>query len=827
MEDKNKNIEHHKKLEEIINTNSNDYITDLILQIKKISTFFKKISLINQKNFSLESNEYKNLHEKTIKKLENLILKFFKIIYKNPENKIIFSDYKNIINGVDDLLEKVSDNIDIIKGIKKEKKDEDILNELKNINEKESNIKESKKIYKLNENDDFDIDNSYYSFIPKINIKYNFKEPLDNRILDAKNLREKNKEKLILKYSDSKNKNIQKPLFDNPYLYEIQEFINEEIENLNSFNTLYNNSKNKINFIEILTTKDKEDYLNNKNPLNFYIQKFKNLNETPLNFIDNTNLLNNLLDKLKNCKEIAIDLEHHSKESYLGITCLLQLSTREEDYIIDALKLRKELNILNEIFTNPSILKVFHGGDYDIEWLQKDFGLYVVNMFDTGQASRVLQMPSYALKYLLNEICDYEADKKYQLADWRIRPLSKEMINYARGDTHFLLYIYDILKQKLIMKSLENNINDPINLYIQVFKKSNEITMKSYQKPMVKSPDYLKFIAFNSGKNHRELGLMKEIYIFRDYLARKLDLNPDLIFNKITISKLAKLKEFNEKNILFILNNKSPLMRYLKEFIEIINNKLERIKKKEKEKINDLNKREKEYIEKVKKLINKNNENNNNNENKIHFSNNLNLEEHRKNFEEYKKNCNIDNNNLIKNNLNSKFLTKTEINNNKFNSINNNEINNFLKEFNLINYLKNKHNIGNIEIKLISDNNENILNKKRENSKSNNDSESEEEKSINEKIKKMRDITDNERIYKELKEQYIDNKKPIYSEDEEEESNEIDDIINIEKEKNKSNYKNLYLNNKLKNFESNLKNNRKSIYEYKNEYKYHGKRKKK
>jgi hypothetical protein len=319
---------------------------------------------------------------------------------------------------------------------------------------------------------------------------------------------------------------------------------------------------------------------------------------------------------------------------------------------------------------------------------------------------------------------------------------------------------------------------------------------------------------------------MKEIYIFRDYLARKLDLNPDLIFNKITISKLAKLKEFNEKNILFILNNKSPLMRYLKEFIEIINNKLERIKKKEKEKINDLNKREKEYIEKVKKLINKNNENNNN-ENKIHFSNNLNLEEHRKNFEEYKKNCNIDNNNLIKNNSNSKFLTKTEMNNNKFNNINNNEINNFLKDFNLINYLKNKHNIGNIEIKLISDNNQNILNKKRENTKSNNDSEDEEEKSINEKLKKMKDITDNERIYKELREQYIDNKKPIYSEDEDEESNEIDDIINIEKEKNKSNYKNLYLNNKLKNFESNLKNNRKSIYEFKNEYKYHGKRKKK
>ena len=30
-------------------------------------------------------------------------------------------------------------------------------------------------------------------------------------------------------------------------------------------------------------------------------------------------------------------------------------------------------------------LKVFHGCDWDMLWLQRDFGLYVVNCFDTGQ----------------------------------------------------------------------------------------------------------------------------------------------------------------------------------------------------------------------------------------------------------------------------------------------------------------------------------------------------------------------------------------------------------------------------------------------------------
>jgi ribonuclease D len=31
------------------------------------------------------------------------------------------------------------------------------------------------------------------------------------------------------------------------------------------------------------------------------------------------------------------------------------------------------------------ISQVLHGADRDIVWLQRDFGIYVCNMFDTGQ----------------------------------------------------------------------------------------------------------------------------------------------------------------------------------------------------------------------------------------------------------------------------------------------------------------------------------------------------------------------------------------------------------------------------------------------------------
>ena len=57
----------------------------------------------------------------------------------------------------------------------------------------------------------------------------------------------------------------------------------------------------------------------------------------------------------------------------------------------------------------------------DIEWLQRDLGIYVVNMVDTGQASRILGKARNSLAHLLQLYCEVNADKKYQLADWRIR----------------------------------------------------------------------------------------------------------------------------------------------------------------------------------------------------------------------------------------------------------------------------------------------------------------------------------------------------------------------------------------------------------------------
>ena len=97
-----------------------------------------------------------------------------------------------------------------------------------------------------------------------------------------------------------------------------------------------------------------------------------------------------MLQKLSSAQEIAVDLEHHSYRSYLGFLCLMQISTRQDDFVIDVLSLRDDMEVLNEVFTDPNIIKVFHGAESDILWLQQDFNLYVVNLFDTFHASKLL-----------------------------------------------------------------------------------------------------------------------------------------------------------------------------------------------------------------------------------------------------------------------------------------------------------------------------------------------------------------------------------------------------------------------------------------------------
>lgn len=84
----------------------------------------------------------------------------------------------------------------------------------------------------------------------------------------------------------------------------------------------------------------------------------RSFDETPFSWVAAPADFAGMLEKLRGAKEIAVDLEHHGYRSWSGFLCLMQISTREEDFVVDTLVLREELQELNEVFTNPDVVKV-------------------------------------------------------------------------------------------------------------------------------------------------------------------------------------------------------------------------------------------------------------------------------------------------------------------------------------------------------------------------------------------------------------------------------------------------------------------------------------
>ncbi|XP_072740270.1 exosome complex component 10 isoform X2 [Ciconia boyciana] len=372
------------------------------------------------------------------------------------------------------------------------------------------------------------IDNSNTPFVPKLFIKPNALKPLPEALTKSGRERKERPEDLDVPAAladfihQQRTQQTEQDMFAHPYQYELEHF------------------------------SPPDGVLKKPEP-----QMYRSIEETPCHFVTTLDELVELNEKLMNCKEFALDLEHHSYRSFLGLTCLMQISTRTEDFIIDTLELRSDMNILNETFTDPAIVKVLHGADSDVEWLQKDFGLYLVNMFDTHQAARLLNLGRHSLDHLLKLYCNVDADKQYQLADWRIRPLPEEMIQYARDDTHYLLYIYDKVREAL----WERGNEQPTQLQV-VWQRSKDICLKKYIKPLFSDESYLEL--YRRQKKHlntQQLAAFRLLFAWRDKMARQEDESTGYVLPNHMLLKIAEELPKEPQGIIACCNPVPPLVR--------------------------------------------------------------------------------------------------------------------------------------------------------------------------------------------------------------------------------------------------------------------------
>ncbi|XP_009119401.1 protein RRP6-like 2 isoform X3 [Brassica rapa] len=282
------------------------------------------------------------------------------------------------------------------------------------------------------------------------------------------------------------------------------------------------------------------------------------LEGTPFKLVEEINDLKDLAAKLSSVDEFAVDLEHNQYRSFQGLTCLMQISTRTEDYIVDTFKLWDHIGTyLRDIFKDPKKKKVMHGADRDIIWLQRDFGIYVCNLFDTGQASRVLKLERKSLEFLLKHYCGVAANKQYQNADWRIRPLPDVMTRYAREDTHYLLYIYDVMRVDLHTVSKEDE--KPDSPLVEVYKRSYDVCMQLYEKELLTENSYLHINGVQAANfNAVQLAIVAGLCEWRDRIARADDESTGYVLPNKTLLEIAKEMPINVGKLRRLLKSKLP-----------------------------------------------------------------------------------------------------------------------------------------------------------------------------------------------------------------------------------------------------------------------------
>jgi ribonuclease D len=165
-------------------------------------------------------------------------------------------------------------------------------------------------------------------------------------------------------------------------------------------------------------------------------------------YLDTPQQVERFLIEISHAKEIALDTEGASFHRFLDRIYLLQISTRDRSAILDPLPIGSPEK-LGELLRDKSVEVVFHDADYDLRLLHQDYGWHVTTIFDTRIAAQLLGIKSFGLAALLQQYFDVKLDKKHQRADWSMRPLTPDMLDYAAQDTRYLLQLRDHLKSEL------------------------------------------------------------------------------------------------------------------------------------------------------------------------------------------------------------------------------------------------------------------------------------------------------------------------------------------------------------------------------------------
>jgi len=245
-----------------------------------------------------------------------------------------------------------------------------------------------------------------------------------------------------------------------------------------------------------------------------------------IRLIDDQAALPSVAAELSRESRLSLDSEADSFHHYEERVCLLQIATPDQTLLFDLLRL-DHLEPLLPIFADPAIEKVLHGADYDVRILGRDYRVKFSHLFDTMIAGQLLGLDAFGLGALVQRYFNITLNKRFQKADWTLRPLPPEMISYAAQDTAYLLPLRDLLADTLEEKGRLTWLREECERLV---------TLEAGERP---APSC--FAVKGAGRlTPPQLAVLQALLELRDELARAADRAPFRIISPDALLELAQ-----------------------------------------------------------------------------------------------------------------------------------------------------------------------------------------------------------------------------------------------------------------------------------------------
>jgi ribonuclease D len=238
-----------------------------------------------------------------------------------------------------------------------------------------------------------------------------------------------------------------------------------------------------------------------------------------------------VVPELQAARVLALDTESDSLYRYQERVCFLQIAVGTQAWLVDTLAVRN-LEPLRGIFEGPQ-LKVFHGADYDLSCMLRDFGFRFANVFDTMIAAQLLGREQLGLAALDREFYGVELDKSLTRHDWGARPLEPRHVRYLVEDVVHLTGVYEHVSRELAAQDL-----------LEEASLEFERLLQSIGPKAPFDPEGFRSIRGANTLGRAGLSILRELYLLRDKMAARADKPPFKVFGNhhlIAIAEAAPL----------------------------------------------------------------------------------------------------------------------------------------------------------------------------------------------------------------------------------------------------------------------------------------------